>query len=394
MNVNNKNALSIKLQYLLFNTLFFLVILKLLTSYSTHLEIHSNLSKGIDLIILMVALYTIAKLKKNLLATKVRLLFIASFFMIYILIVNSYYGVGISAFVYYSRLYIPILVYIAFTCCIHKLVDFTIHKKMFFFISLAVLLTILGFYFMPINFNHGEYKLPTYFSGLHKSSYIFAFLIIAAFISLKYMTGILKVCLILSVFFMIYMMIEGWAIRTPFLAVIFFFYCYSIEKLDVNMQKAVFLGILLSFILFIFIYGGDIDWNKISSGRLVMWETKVYMFFDATFFEAFLGRGYGSDYIEVGDWWGELDSHNNYLQTLTELGVIGLLFLLATICFLYKSQNSKISGVLVLAYALTGLFSNGVIYRVLPSYIFILTLIYFQLIINNKQNLIEVENAK
>ncbi|WP_179078331.1 hypothetical protein [Colwellia sp. UCD-KL20] len=285
------------------------------------------------------------------------------------------------------------LVYIAFTCCIDKVNLNTFHKKMFGLIIFATLLSIVGLYFMPENFNHGEFKLPTYFSGLHKSSYIFCFLLIATFICSKFVPLLYKIPLFISALYMFYMIVEGWGIRTPFLAVIFFFYCYFTNRLTKSIRLTLNYTLIMLFILMIFSFGSDIDWNKVSSGRLLMWETKVYMFVSSSPFEALLGKGYGSDYIEVGDWWGEKDSHNNYLQTLTELGVFGVCFLILTIYLLFKAQPSKTSMLLVLSYAITGMFSNGVIYRVLPSYIFILILIYFQTISYQNHNTKRVSNG-
>ncbi len=393
MNEVNNTPRSTVLSNVLFNTLFCLMILKLFISYSTHMGIHENANKVIDFFILLVTIFSIYKLKNKLIIANIRLLIVVSIFMIYILFINSIYGVTFSSFTYYSRLYIPMLVYIAFTCCIDKVNLNTFHKKMFGLIIFATLLSIVGLYFMPENFNHGEFKLPTYFSGLHKSSYIFCFLLIATFICSKFVPLLYKIPLFISALYMFYMIVEGWGIRTPFLAVIFFFYCYFTNRLTKSIRLTLNYTLIMLFILMIFSFGSDIDWNKVSSGRLLMWETKVYMFVSSSPFEALLGKGYGSDYIEVGDWWGEKDSHNNYLQTLTELGVFGVCFLILTIYLLFKAQPSKTSMLLVLSYAITGMFSNGVIYRVLPSYIFILILIYFQTISYQNHNTKRVSNG-
>ncbi|MCJ8296349.1 MAG: hypothetical protein MJK15_18275 [Colwellia sp.] len=362
--------------------LIYLIISKLLFSYSSDFGIHENINKSIDVAVIIISLYTIVKYRNSLLLINFRILLFSVLYMIYVVLVNSFYEVGVSALLYYSRFFVPILLYVALGCCYVNYGADAIYKKIPYIIILVVFLTVLGFLFMPMNFNHGELKLPTYFSGLHKSSYILSFLIICGVVSLRYTSPVLKLMISFCVLFMFYMVVEGWGIRTPMLAVIVFFVLYFMKLFSVNIRAGVIFFGASVFVMLLIVFGGDVDWNKVSSGRLQMWEFKIDMYSDASLVEAFFGRGYGSDYVEIGGWWGEKDSHNNYLQTLTELGLFGLFFLLGIIFLLYNSQKTRLSALLVVVYALTGMFSNGVIYRLVPGYIFVLIIMYFQSVDN------------
>jgi O-antigen ligase len=146
-------------------------------------------------------------------------------------------------------------------------------------------------------------------------------------------------------------------------------------------QIKLLFGFILPVLIFILIvvFGENIDWNRMSSGRLTMWDAKINLLVDSTLNQVVFGKGLGSDYIKVEGWAGEKDSHNNYLQTITELGIIGLTLLIASIVSLYKLQPNVFGRGVVVAYAISGAVSNGVIYRLVPGYIFALLLAYIAL---------------
>ncbi|NKB37201.1 MAG: hypothetical protein GKR93_08535 [Gammaproteobacteria bacterium] len=261
-------------------------------------------------------------------------------------------------------------------------------------IFLIFSLGFIGLFFMPLNFNHNEIKLPTYFSGLHKSSYIFSISLLLLLCMYRDLRTTSKYFFIPFIIFALYMLFVGWEIRTSILIVVAFFAYWFLFK-QKNKIKTVLLPFLfaLMFALLLLLHD-SIAWNEISSGRINMWNLKLEMLMNADIMQAIFGRGFGSDHVEVSGWYGEKNSHNSFLQTVTEFGLIGLVLLLATIYSIYNEQASLLGKSAVFSYVFSGLVSNGVIYRLLPGYIFACLIVFLYVQeqhYSNKRKLIETK---
>lgn len=373
--------LSIKSKEII-SAIYFLIIAKLFFSFSFHLQKLEFTSYLIDGLLILTSIIAIFKIKFK--RESFYLISLASAFLLYVALVNINYQTSLSAVVYYSRFWLPIVLYSILLSAVKDQDNGWVEKSvagMFFITALGF----IGLFFMPENFNHNEIKLPTYFSGLHKSAYIYICNIMLAMVTYKYLKPMYRPAWLISVFFMLFMVFKGWEIRTPMLMLVIFVF-YVVERSSDTSGKAVIWCAVALFITVIMFFGGDIDWNRVSSGRLAMWDLKVNMIKARDYYELLFGTGYGSDYVEVEGWFGEKDSHNNYIQTIIELGFLGLTLLLFNIAFLFKVQTSNLAKAAVLSYTISGLVSNGLIYRLVPSYVFIILLITLESISQNKIN--------
>ncbi|MBY6186820.1 hypothetical protein KUV89_09330 [Marinobacter hydrocarbonoclasticus] len=133
-----------------------------------------------------------------------------------------------------------------------------------------------------------------------------------------------------------------------------------------------FMSWLIGAFLFVFLIGfvlSQVDLNRFSSGRLTMWAFKMQMFASASLTEQLFGQGFGSDLVEVHGWYGEKDSHNNFIRVLTEFGAFGLVLLMVCLSYLYRALKTSASKALFFGYLVTGMLSNGVLFRLVPGYI-------------------------
>jgi len=344
--------------------------LKLLVSFTIDYGIDSGVNVALDVLMMSVGtIYIIANLNK-IKRSNIRILIAIAIYTIYIIAVESFFGNAIEAIVYYSRFTAPILLYI-------MLISFTKSNQMTSnakaIIYLITALSLLGLTFMPFNENHGLQMLPTYFSGLHKSSYIAAAALSGAiFLLIKQnkLSYSLLVCSVILLYFLWF----GWGVRTALVFTLTFIMFWWILNLN-GFAKIV--ALLLACIILPIAYielASEVDLNQFSSGRLGMWLTKYDMFYNASMLNKLFGQGYGSDLVEIIGWWGEKDSHNNLIQITTEYGVFGLMIMLGTIATIYNSLTSNVSKALIIAYLSTTMISNGLAFRILPGYVFVLML--------------------
>lgn len=358
--------------------LFALLYLKLMTAFSYHLGIFGSVSYAIDGLLMTVLALALLFYQQRL--TKAARLSAAGLmaFTLYLVIQGGFYGRLGETVTYYTRFVLPLLLYFGLLLCSvnHPVRTGRLTE------NLCLLVFALGFaglFFMPENFNHGDTKLPTYFSGLHKSSYIFSVALVVAAICYPGLNRQRRVVLLGLGGFAVYMLLFGWAIRTSLMLLLV--YCAALWALrrGVTGRTTLFLLAPVGLVALALVSSDSVDWNRVSSGRLTMWQAKLDMLYNANVPQLVFGRGYGSDYIAVPGWFGDKDSHNNYLQTITELGLVGLLLLLANLVLLYRVQPNRHTRALVLGYAATGLLSNGIIYRLLPGYLFAAALAYLAL---------------
>lgn len=295
-------------------------------------------------------------------------------FLLYLVAVSffleTYQGVE-----YYARFLIPVLFYMGLMAG-RPTLPVAIENVALFVVVLLVLLSVAGLFFMPININRFEEKLPTYFSGLHKSAYILA--INAALVFYLYSSGTLKKLYFLTIFASsTYFVFFGWDVRTASVFTLAFLLFLAVSRASVPVRLLVTLAsipIFLSLTMFDFRF----DLNAFSSGRLGMWVYKIGYFYDASIWQKIFGRGFGADYVEISGWVDEKDSHNNFLQITTEYGLAGLALLVGTTITLYKGLKAKYSKALVVGLVVTGVLSNGIYFRPLPCLYFFFALYVFE----------------
>lgn len=75
-----------------------------------------------------------------------------------------------------------------------------------------------------------------------------------------------------------------------------------------------------------------LDSGDISTGRFGLWKAYSEFIFSSVK-NLFLGKGIGYDYLSVGG------PHNTYLEAIFFVGILGSLFLIAAIIFIFKGQK-------------------------------------------------------
>ncbi len=355
--------------------LFLLLYLKVLMSFSVQLEMLGAVNYALDFLMFPLLGLTFLLYYKRLNEAARTCVAGLLCFTLYLVVQGSFYHKPGATVVYYSRFVLPLLVYFALMLCSvnHQSRTGRLSEDL---MLLVFLLGLAGLFFMPDNFNHQQTKLPTYFSNLHKAAYIFSVALVVGTICYPAQARGRRLLLLVLMLFAVFMLLVGWSIRTPLILLAVYFGVLYMARFGATGKTALYLLIPVLVIAVALLSSEFIDWNRVSSGRLNMWQVKLRMLANADLVQFFFGRGFGSDYIEVDNWFGEKDSHNNYLQTITELGVVGLVLLLGNIALLYRLQPNLPGRALVLGYAATGLFSNGIIYRLLPGYMVAVALAY------------------
>ena len=363
---------------IILSSIFYLILAKLLFSFSFHLQILEFSSYLIDA--LLIACFGLSILLSRFERKTLYIVFTATFFLTYVGINAIRYGNVPEAIIYYSRFWLPLVLYASLKSVIKNNDEYIIEKSSLM-MFVVTFLGVIGVFFMPDNYNHNEVKLPTYFSGLHKSSYIYICNFIIAICLIRYLRKNMQLLAVFSMLIMLYMVFEGWGIRTPILMLFVFTFVVFYNKSNLVLRGGSIFSIVLV-VIALFFLGDSIDWNRLSSGRLAMWELKLYMIESRSYIDLLFGTGYGSDYVEVEGWFGEKDSHNNYLQTIVEQGFFGLLLLITSIIVLMLNQGSILGKAAVASYLVSGIVSNGLIYRLVPGYVFIILLVTIEAIYN------------
>ncbi|GAB3274066.1 hypothetical protein [Parahaliea aestuarii] len=358
--------------------LYTLLFLKLLISFSVQLGILGALNYALDLLMMPLVGLALAVYWQRLGEEAKICVGGLLCFTLYLVVQGAFYHRPGATVIYYTRFVLPLLLYFALMLCAvnHRHASARITENM---VALVFVLGFAGLLFMPDNVNHEQTKLPTYFGNLHKAAYIFSVALIIGTLCYRAQARGRQLLLLGMMLFGVFMLLVGWSIRTPLVLLAVYFGILYLSRFGATGKATLYLLVPAAILSLALLSTEVIDWNRISSGRLHMWQVKLQMLSSADLSQLVFGRGFGSDYIEVANWFGEKDSHNNYLQTVTELGVVGLLLLIANLVLLYRVQPNRHGRALVLAYIATGLFSNGIIYRLLPGYLVAVALAYIAL---------------
>lgn len=129
-----------------------------------------------------------------------------------------------------------------------------------------------------------------------------------------------------------------------------------------------------------------LDLNAASSGRLYIWNHNIQLFFDSSIPQQLLGRGLGCESrMPVGSETAVWQPHNNYLNLLMSVGVVGLFIYLTLLAILLRDiyscdldrGNKYLFGGMVASIIVMNFLSNAVILRVELSQYFWLFMGFF-----------------
>lgn len=258
----------------------------------------------------------------------------------------------------------------------YKRHDFDIGRIMFKLLNYCAVLVLIGILFFDPVVNRVEERLPIFFNNIHTHSYI----ITAIFMGYSYYifrnkkTLILLFFLISSFLFLYF----GYAVRTAvvlYLVYIIGLLFVRIEYFKYLLVQIIVFAPLLLFLVFLVL---DIDFNKLSSGRLSMYMEKYEMIKSFNFLELLFGRGAGSDLLDIDIWWGERGSHSDFITYTVENGIIYtftfIFFILSLIPKFIKVNVIFLS--IILGYFFSSLISNGLVIRPLAGYVFFTVIAY------------------
>jgi len=254
--------------------------------------------------------------------------------------------------------------------------------KLGFYLCLAVIiLSVYAFLNFEPEINRGLILLPSYFGGVHTSSYILlsSFFILFTIYFKNQNNFKIKLFYITYIILCFYMFSIGWAVRTILLSIILFFYLYFFSfKINKGPIKSfTFLFVLILIILLIlntFNLFNFQNLDQFSSGRLSMYKEKLILISNFSLKEFFLGKGYGSDLIfsQVW-WWAEKGSHNDYITLFYENGILFMIIFLILLNKLYKLLSTNIEKSLFIIILFTSFISNGFLTRPIAMYVIILS---------------------
>lgn len=288
-----------------------------------------------------------------------------------------------SHVIYYLRIINPILC--VWIYCIYfepsKVNDSS--KIIIIFCSGFLIITVL---FGEVSYNRFLNWLPAYIGGVHTTAYFVSILGIWAAVKMisggkfKVAAFIITITLLLTIF--------GWGVRSASLLLVsaIFIYLLSLTRPEYRISIIIFFA-TFTFTLFPFIMTLDID--GFSSGRISMYDYKFEQIANRGLLSQLFGSGSGSDLIETDVWWGVKGAHNDFLTWFIESGLIGLICFVFFLKNFFISLNGKLVKSVFLACLITSLFSNGIIVRPIPFYLFSLFVIYFSSNINKCRNHIE-----
>jgi hypothetical protein len=238
--------------------------------------------------------------------------------------------------------------------------------------------------FMEPSYNRFELWWPSYLGGVHTTSYSISILVL--FYCLLFFEKH-KWILMISVYLIgLYSVMFGWGVRTAFLFLIFVPIAILYSKKELNLRVAVFIFAAIFIVVLTMWSSWDVySLDALSSGRLSMYDEKIYQIKSRGIMENLLGSGAGSDLIETEFWWGEKGAHNDYMTFLVEFGLIGFICLIVLMMNFYKTLNGNLLKSLYLAALVTSIFSNGIIVR--PVAFYLLTFLFIYIVDNNRKRL-------
>ena len=250
-------------------------------------------------------------------------------------------------------------------------------------VSLIIIISLLNFYafinFSP-EYNRTYRFLPSYFGGVHTSSYILLSTYFLLFIvyETSQKSFEFKIFLTIYTIFCLYMFMFGWGVRTILLSFSLFHILNYLSKKNFKNPFSNFLIIFFTIIFltlvllkFNIIFIENID--LLASGRLSMYDEKFSLIRNFTITEFSFGKGFGSDLIftEVW-WWDSKGSHNDFITIFFENGILFFILFVITLNNIYKLLENDLLKIIFLVMIATSLLSVGFMARPMPSYLMVL----------------------
>jgi len=103
--------------------------------------------------------------------------------------------------------------------------------------------------------------------------------------------------------------------------------------------------------------------DVVSSGRATTWQERIDLVADRPTSEIALGSGLGSDsFTSTTWWWAKKNSHNDFIETTVELGLVGLVGVAFTVAAIGRAAG-RACVPLFAALAVGSMASNALVYR-------------------------------
>lgn len=314
---------------------------------------------------------------KNIFKYKLNLLILI--FSIYIVFITLIYRQ--SSDILYSILYV-----IPFLLLTNKSNLSINNKKLILYFSMIMFLSLIYVIIMPHEIVAGKSVLAFLVNGPHTSTYsllIFYFLFFI-FYKNNYISKYLFIVVSLITVFILF----GYKARNAELAFILFFVSFYFfeSKYSDSLKNTIFFVLLIFFIIFIFLINGffTLDWNEISSGRLLSWNERINILANYDFNTLFFGQGYGADIMKTKQWWwDEKPSHNDFLSLIFNSGLLSLILFIIILVKLFKEGNS-FQKALIIFIIITSLTNTGYLGRPI-QFLYLLIIYLFSNILSKKK---------
>ena len=172
--------------------------------------------------------------------------------------------------------------------------------------------------------------------------------------------------------------------RTAYFGFVIFWFIYLFGNKKKLFYGAIVLSVIVGIVFHSQIFSlifkkSQIDLNTATSGRIMMLESNIQLFFDSSLAQQLLGRGLGHEH--------RFPFHNDYIALLMSLGIIGLslylilLFSLLWDIYLCRDKKTKyLFGAILISTAVMNFGSNAVVFRIELSQYFWLIMGLFYLI--------------
>lgn len=138
----------------------------------------------------------------------------------------------------------------------------------------------------------------------------------------------------------------------------------SIASVVFTLGVVAFVGVLATLSLINF------DLDHFSSGRLSNYADRFGRLVGRDAGETFFGTGSGSDHFRSAIWWwAELNSHNDFLGTTVESGLVGLAGMICFLVGMFRWKGGK-AAIIATGFTMSCVVSNGLLFRNNPVFWF------------------------
>lgn len=274
------------------------------------------------------------------------------------------------------RVYLPLLFFTMLASYFSKNIKFGIAMSKWLCLFISILL-IVGLILWPHSGNRGDVWLPSYFGGVHTTAYV-ALSVLFILYALLVTGEISKKFMIASGFIILATISLGWGVRTVTGAGLIFIALListSLKIKDTTLFASFFPVAIAALFCIIILFGAAPEFDMFTSGRISMYSEKVDQLAQNASLSWLIGNGAGSDLIVTDVWWWEAKgSHSDLLTFLVEGGIIYLFLIMFVFLKFYQNFIHSNVKFIIVAFLFTTMFSNGLITRPLPAYVFYFSL--------------------